>query len=70
MPFVADRFELEAVLRKTGKGGGAAGPLEVAVEFGMGRRPLIGVSERLLMALGADMLDVRFGNSMLMFVCP
>lgn len=63
-PLVADRFELEAVLRKTGMGGGNGGPLKVAVEFGIGRRPAMGVSERLLIALGADMLDVRFGSSM------
>lgn len=62
-PFVAERFELDAVLRKAGIGGGGGGPLEVAVEFGIGRRPTIGVSERLLMALGAEILDVRFGSS-------
>lgn len=63
-PFVADRFELDAVLRSAGTGGGGVGPLEVAVELGIGRRPTMGVSDRLLIAFGAEMLDVRLGSSM------
>ena len=65
MPLVADKFELEAVLRKAGIGGGGAGPFEVAVELGIGRRPAIGVSDKLLIAIGAEILDVRFGSSII-----
>ena len=50
-PLAADKFELEAALRRVGMGGVCAcvgvGPLDVAVEFGIGRRPLGGFSDML-----------------------
>jgi hypothetical protein len=73
IPFVADKFELEAVFRNVGiegGGGGGTGPFEVAVELGIGRRPALGVSDKLLIAIGAEMLDVRFGSSIIARTFP
>lgn len=46
IPFATAKFELEADLRMVGIGG-CWGPLEVAAEFGIGRRPDSGFSDKL-----------------------
>lgn len=65
MAFVADRFEFEAVLRNVGIGGTAAGPFDVAVELGIGRRPGTGLSDKLLTAIGAEGARFRSDRSMI-----
>lgn len=47
MPAV-EREELEGTLRRVGIGGGGGGPLDVAAEFGTGRRPDMWFSGKLL----------------------
>jgi hypothetical protein len=50
----AEREELEGMLRKVGIGGGGGGPLDVAAEFGTGRRPDTWFSGKLLVTEGCD----------------
>lgn len=60
----ADRFVLEATLRKVGIGGVGVGPFDVADEFGIGLRPPEGFSGTFLAVAGIEAPGIRSGRSM------
>ena len=63
-PLEADRFVLDAALRKVGREGVPVGPFDVAAELGIGRRPAMGFSDRLLVFGGMEVPGNRSGRSM------